>query len=267
MKKVSQSRTNFFLNAFLLFFLSLLQLKEWIDNNQEYLLILVSDHGVDQYGIEGYRMHGLSSGGNEPFILFYNPRLESKQEIRIDVVDVAPTIALFLRGVDIPSNSIGLTRTFFGLKRKKKEEEISFSDKGLCCTGENQTELDIKALKQNIVQLKGALEAKGGSVDEAEWSRFLNNKETSKQFFEELLLFSEAMKSALFDAAYAPWFRVFLFTCFICGTALHLLITYNEGLEEFVVAGNLYRFSFELLAVLAIYSTYLLQMMFCWWGW
>ena len=30
-------------------------LKRWIDANPEYLLVLVSDHGVDEYGIAGYR--------------------------------------------------------------------------------------------------------------------------------------------------------------------------------------------------------------------
>lgn len=34
-------------------------LKRWIDDNPEYLLVLVSDHGVDEYGVAGYRFRAL----------------------------------------------------------------------------------------------------------------------------------------------------------------------------------------------------------------
>lgn len=89
-------------------------IKDWIDKNDDYLLLFISDHGVDEYGVAGYRMHGLSEDGNEPFIMVYNPRLEPKSEIRIDIVDVAATLSLYLEGVDIPINSMGMSQTFFG---------------------------------------------------------------------------------------------------------------------------------------------------------
>lgn len=91
------------------------KLKEWIDRNPDYLLILLSDHGVDEYGIAGYKMHGESTNGNEPFILLYNPSLSPKSEIPLDIVDVAPTLALYFEGIDIPANSMGITSTYFGI--------------------------------------------------------------------------------------------------------------------------------------------------------
>jgi hypothetical protein len=104
------------------------KLKEWIDSNRDYVLILISDHGVDSYGVAGYQMHGTSDDGNEGFILIYNPSIEpSNTIIPIDVIDVCPTLALYLKGVDIPANSMGVTRTYFGA---------------------NTTSLNIKALKQ-----------------------------------------------------------------------------------------------------------------------
>jgi hypothetical protein len=92
-------------------------LKALIDDNPEYLLILLSDHGVDEFGAEGYRMHGTTANGNEPFLLLYNPKLDPRSETRIDIVDVAPTIALYLKGAEIPANSMGIARPYFGTNR------------------------------------------------------------------------------------------------------------------------------------------------------
>eukprot|EP01103_Thecamoeba_quadrilineata_P002511 TRINITY_DN12460_c0_g1_i1.p1 TRINITY_DN12460_c0_g1~~TRINITY_DN12460_c0_g1_i1.p1 ORF type:complete len:968 (-),score=127.20 TRINITY_DN12460_c0_g1_i1:63-2966(-) len=89
-------------------------IKDWIDQNPEYLFIVSSDHGVDEMTAAGYRMHGESAQGNEGFFMFYNPRLRTVSEKqRIDIVDVCPTIAKYLKGVDIPANAIGLPRNIF----------------------------------------------------------------------------------------------------------------------------------------------------------
>jgi len=108
------------------------KLREWVDANPEYLLVLLSDHGVDEYGLAGYKLHGESARGNEPFMMVYNPTLEPSEEpFKIDVVDVCPTLALYLEGVDIPADSIGVSLPFFG---------------------KNNTHLVAKALKQTIAQ-------------------------------------------------------------------------------------------------------------------
>jgi hypothetical protein len=46
-------------------------MKSWIDSHPDYLLVLISDHGVDDFGPQGYRMHGLTQDGNQPFMLVY----------------------------------------------------------------------------------------------------------------------------------------------------------------------------------------------------
>jgi hypothetical protein len=85
-------------------------------------------------------MHGDSINGNEPFIMLYNPNLSSKQvvvvslfdipkEIRIDIVDVAPTLSFYLRGVQIPMNSMGIAQPYFG---------------------PNQTSIQVQVLQQNL---------------------------------------------------------------------------------------------------------------------
>ena len=44
---------------------------------------------------------------NDGFMMFYNPTLQPVAESVIQSVDVAPTIASYLMGVDIPSQSLG----------------------------------------------------------------------------------------------------------------------------------------------------------------
>lgn len=60
-------------------------------------------------------MHGQTENGNEGYLLFYNPNLTPhRSRGLIDVVDVAPTIAKYLQGVDIPFNSVGMARNYYG---------------------------------------------------------------------------------------------------------------------------------------------------------
>ena len=63
-------------------------------------------------------MHGDTANGNEPFLLIYNPNIDPKSDFRIDVVDVAPTLSLYFEGVEIPANSLGISRTYFGKNKK-----------------------------------------------------------------------------------------------------------------------------------------------------
>lgn len=66
------------------------------------------------YNNKLYRMHGETIDGNEPFILLYNPKLNPKNEIKIDVIDVAPTLSMYLKNVDIPANSMGIAQPYYG---------------------------------------------------------------------------------------------------------------------------------------------------------
>jgi len=223
------------------------QVKRWIDANPEYLLILLSDHGVDEYGIGGYRMHGEAIDGNEPFILLYNPTIEPKREIKIDVVDVAATLSMYLEGVDIPANSLGITQSFFG---------------------ENQTEIHIKALKRNLVQLGASAKQRGLSVDTTELERLLalpsDNNET---VYRELQNFALKIKNDMFTVMDPPYLSILFYTCISSFLVLFILIQYNEGLERFVLSNNYWGFGIELLNILIIYGLMFLQLLYCWWAW
>ena len=87
--------------------------RDFVDENPEYVLMLASDHGVDEQSTTGYRMHGTSKDGNMGFLLLYSSRLAPGPLREIDIVDVCPTISTYLKGVDIPAMAVGVPRTQF----------------------------------------------------------------------------------------------------------------------------------------------------------
>ncbi len=85
-------------------------MKEFIDAHPDYLFIMSSDHGGSPTGgVNEGQLHGIPDGGNEAWILFYNPKLQPLTEQRtwMDTVDVAGTIAKYFVGANIPMESIG----------------------------------------------------------------------------------------------------------------------------------------------------------------
>ncbi|KAG9395235.1 hypothetical protein J8273_0455 [Carpediemonas membranifera] len=88
-------------------------LKAWVDEHPEYLLVISSDHGVDE-GPGGTIIHGITKDGNSGYFIFYNPRLPTVQEAWFDVSDVAATVASFMANTSIPEASIGVPGQNFG---------------------------------------------------------------------------------------------------------------------------------------------------------
>lgn len=54
---------------------NLAAVKDWIDRNPEYLLIVLSDHGGEWEEDNVLSTHGPSGGGNEAFVVFYSPKI------------------------------------------------------------------------------------------------------------------------------------------------------------------------------------------------
>eukprot|EP01119_Soliformovum_irregulare_P000182 TRINITY_DN10130_c0_g1_i1.p1 TRINITY_DN10130_c0_g1~~TRINITY_DN10130_c0_g1_i1.p1 ORF type:complete len:864 (+),score=206.95 TRINITY_DN10130_c0_g1_i1:55-2646(+) len=221
-------------------------LKNWIDKNPEYLFILISDHGVDEYGVGGYRMHGQSENGNEPFILMYNPSLEPKQRIKIDVVDVASTLTFYLEGADIPINSMGVAQPYFG---------------------ENKLHADVKVAQQNLKQLSIAAKFKGVSYDSSQVERLLKIDSPNSETKNEILEISTKLKKSMYSMIHTPWFSILCFTLASSGVILYLLISFNEGLEVYVFENDYMGFVWNLSSVLGIYTPSFVNLLFCWWSW
>eukprot|EP01132_Coremiostelium_polycephalum_P008366 gene8366-10275_t len=88
--------------------------KEWIDENPEYLLVVLSDHGGKL--LSETAAHGSNNGGNEAFMVIYNPNVQplpmEDQDKFIDQVDVCATIWQHFAGsgVSLPAENIGKVR-------------------------------------------------------------------------------------------------------------------------------------------------------------
>ncbi|KYQ88324.1 hypothetical protein DLAC_11023 [Tieghemostelium lacteum] len=85
--------------------------KDWVDNNPEYLLVIISDHGGKLKSETA--AHGDNNNGNEAFMVIYSPDLaplpEDLQDKFIDQVDVCSTIWQHFAGsgVSLPAENIG----------------------------------------------------------------------------------------------------------------------------------------------------------------
>ncbi|KAH3767146.1 hypothetical protein Pelo_984 [Pelomyxa schiedti] len=89
--------------------------KKWVDKNDEYLLIVTSDHGGTWAGDKSGSDHGPELGGNEAFVSLYNPHLPEPPQNKntseyplILVTDVASTLSQYLSCASIPLSSFGI---------------------------------------------------------------------------------------------------------------------------------------------------------------
>lgn len=93
----------------------LLHFIEWIQKNEEYALIITSDHGGQPYnGEDNICNHGCMVKGNEAIMTIYTKELANApnqikllDDVDADIEDVAPTIAQILEDVNIPLESTG----------------------------------------------------------------------------------------------------------------------------------------------------------------
>ncbi|KAH3732224.1 divalent metal ion transporter [Pelomyxa schiedti] len=90
--------------------------KNWVDTHDDYLLIVISDHGGTWKADSSHSTHGPLLEGNEAFLSLYNPHLQaqplpntnSSEFPLILVTDVASTLSQYLSCASIPLSSFGI---------------------------------------------------------------------------------------------------------------------------------------------------------------
>ncbi|KAG9395984.1 hypothetical protein J8273_2333 [Carpediemonas membranifera] len=98
--------------------------KAWVDEHPEYLLVISSDHGVDE-GPGGGILHGTSYNSNNGYMILYNPRLPNiGRELWQDSCDIASTVSSYLRNVDYPRASIGVPALDFGTSHRLDQYKV-----------------------------------------------------------------------------------------------------------------------------------------------
>eukprot|EP01119_Soliformovum_irregulare_P011628 TRINITY_DN2936_c0_g1_i2.p1 TRINITY_DN2936_c0_g1~~TRINITY_DN2936_c0_g1_i2.p1 ORF type:complete len:869 (-),score=182.80 TRINITY_DN2936_c0_g1_i2:122-2692(-) len=216
-------------------------MRDWIDNNPDYLLILLSDHGVDEYGPQGYRMHGIAQDGNEPFMLIYNPKL-NHIERRIDVVDVASTLAYYF-GVDIPLNSIGIP-----------SPDID----------ENDTLPWGPILQKNLAQISFVAKDRGVSMDQSQIDYFLSRDQLTLDEVLKLRSLLMDLKNVMYQAYQkSPMLQIAIYS-FIALVIVIGVIFYNDTMPSLRSPSRIVTSIYHLLIT---YGLMLLQLLFCWWNW
>jgi len=93
----------------------ILEIMEWINDNPDYVLILLSDHGGQAYlGEDNYCNHGCNIPGNEGVLFIYMKDFDVLKPVsaisgakKISTFEVANIVAQVIENVNIPLESIG----------------------------------------------------------------------------------------------------------------------------------------------------------------
>ena len=95
-------------------------LMKWIDNHDDYALIITSDHGGQEfYGEDALKNHGENVPGNEAILFFYTKDLKDNfdelkmRERYLHIIDDNVMIAQILSDINIPINSRGFPKKLF----------------------------------------------------------------------------------------------------------------------------------------------------------
>eukprot|EP00735_Rhodelphis_limneticus_P007452 TRINITY_DN1_c0_g1::TRINITY_DN1_c0_g1_i1::g.14809::m.14809 TRINITY_DN1_c0_g1::TRINITY_DN1_c0_g1_i1::g.14809 ORF type:complete len:967 (+),score=122.21 TRINITY_DN1_c0_g1_i1:298-3198(+) len=172
----------------------LLAMKDWIDAHPDYLLIVSSDHGVDDFNEQGSRVtHGYSANSNEGYMMLYNPAFSGPHVDRIQAMDVAPTISFYLHNVDIPYYSIGNSHTYYG---------------------EGHSDVYLKIAKQNLFQLSNAAKARSITVDSDQVENLLSiyglDDDENAQIRKEIEELNAVLREKMVSTVEPPVLRYFL---------------------------------------------------------
>ncbi|KAL9652332.1 hypothetical protein ABK040_011989 [Willaertia magna] len=233
-------------------------LKDWIDENPDYLLILSSDHGCDDV-TNGYVLHGHSKNGNEGYVMLYNPKLKPYEQ-RLDIVDVCPTVAKYLKGVDIPADNIGVTRTFYG----DDKEGLKYST---------------YILKENLVQLTDTTKRRGadllrtlGSIYnllamEAEDASFSEKFNGVYEFSLELFKLATDFKQKLYQLLDKPVFWVIFYGAIALLLAVILLYRFYFHAIHLLSEKYFTKAIYLLLLLIPLYFGAYINVLFCWDTW
>ena len=96
------------------------RIMEWIDNHDDYALIIFSDHGGQEfYGEDALRNHGEELPGNEAILIIYTKELKEHfdelkmRERYLHMIDDNEIISQILLNINIPINSRGFPKKLF----------------------------------------------------------------------------------------------------------------------------------------------------------
>jgi hypothetical protein len=234
-------------------------LKAWFDSNPDYTLILYSDHGVDEYVMGQYFMHGQTRDGNEPFLMLYNARFKPAPGVqRIDVVDVLPTLVQYFAGVDIPANSMGISYTHV-------DNELSVHD--LRIAARNALQLHRSATMRSVVVDTARLEAllqDAVAIMERPEAASANSTAAVHGALREWLV---GVKQSMYGVMHPPWKHALAAALLAMLCTLFIVVTFNPRLELFIARNEVRRFAWEIARIFGTYTAPFTQLLYIYEGW
>ena len=243
----------------------------------EYLLVMLSDHGVDSQGIAGYKMHGDSAEGNSGFLMIYNRALHPYRSADlIPVVDVAPTLAPYL-GAGIPGNSMGVSHAFPTLSSSSTATSsppigAQFTDLNPGEAPPSHRPLLHRALLllSNIRQLAQVASDRMMSFSEAPEApvRLLDSEEDMAAWVVALEAHAQELSDGLFTTG--GWMTVAMLAVYVLigsGVVLWVLLNQNLGLEYVIINDNWGDFNRCLWSIFVVYGPAFLNILSVWAGW
>jgi hypothetical protein len=226
-------------------------LKGWIDKHPDYLLILSSDHGCDDVS-NGYVLHGYSTNGNEGYVMLYNPSLTKHSE-RVDVVDIAPTIAKYLDKVDIPADNIGVTRVYYGDTPEALISKEHALKQNLMQIADTSKRRGVPNVKLDIISnlLKMTVEKSAGFKDQEQLNKKLGSM-------------LHGMKMNLYKLLHKPynWVLYYALQAFIVIT--FLLYKYNYYNLVLMAKGYIIKGIKNFLLLIPMYFGAFIHVLFVW---
>jgi hypothetical protein len=234
-------------------------LKAWFDSNPDYTLILYSDHGVDEYVMGQYFMHGQTRDGNEPFLMLYNARFKPAPGLqRIDVVDVLPTLVQYFAGVDIPANSMGISYTHV-------DSELSVHD--LRIAARNALQLHRSATMRSVIVDTARLEAllqDAVAVMERPEAASANSTAALHGALRDWLV---DVKQSMYGVMNPPWKQALAAALLAMLCTLFIVVTFNPRLELFIARNEARRFAWEIARIFGTYTAPFTQLLYVYEGW
>jgi uncharacterized membrane protein YqjE len=187
--------------------------------------------------------------------MLYNPALTPHKE-RVDVVDIAPTIAKFLDKVDIPADNVGVTRVYFG-------------------NGEDAKQYKSAALKQNIIQMADTSLRRGiGGINIEQITNLIKMTVESggafknyDEFNKKLTEIASQMKDQLYRLLHKPfhWVAYYGVQSFI--VIIVVLYKYNYNALLLMAKGYIIKGAKLLLPLVPLYFGVFINVLFVWDGW
>lgn len=198
-------------------------------------------------------MHGFTSDENEGYMMVYNPKLEAlplAESPMIDVVDVSATLSKFFHGVDIPFNSVGMPRNYFG---------------------PDSIVAQCKVLMQSIHQMRRLTQLQGRlpAALDAEVDRLLNSKYPKRseeaainQFYEELYSTAKQLQFLLYDSMTPPYQSLAIYGALLVFSLVSLWWTLRQPVTIFSLKSIVFLFPLALPLVHLLFGFEVYQIVF-----